>query len=268
MTADTGQEIAQIIEAASYVFGAVVFLIAGIAVGGYIPGFIGRKTSAKRTTHRTLLLSLSAGAFFASYGIWSLSEEGADFVRPDGQTSEWGRQVAIGIASLAIIYAYSMYSRYTHSAMLIMMFVTTAMYAFMTFASISSNSTQWWIALSFWFVSLVYLGVFGFMSINIKPTWIYANYVAGALFLVFAILQGLWLILSVQVGGEISLVVEAGLYTATDILLLGIVGLIMAFSFAETEKMVNGSGENIDSNNRMPSQRQVRNARGMRLRQR
>jgi hypothetical protein len=245
MTADTNEEIAQLVEASVYSLAFLVFGVWGLLVGGYMPGFAGRKTSAKRQAHRTVLWSICTGAFAAALGIFVLSEEGADFVRPDGRTSEYGRQIAIGVASLAIVYAYGIYSRYTASATRIALFFTFALYLCATLASVTSNYILWWIFFSFWFAALVILGLFGFTSINTYPTWIYGNYIAGFLFLVFVVLQGLWLILSEQVARQISTTVEAGLYTATDVLLLGAVGIIMGFTFPATRALVGRDGTSI-----------------------
>lgn len=263
MTADTNAEIAQIVEAACYSFGFVIFGIYGLIVGGYMPGFMGRKSSAKRTTHRAILWILAAGSFFAAGGIWLLSEHGADFVRSDGKTSEYGRQIAIGIVSLAIVYVYAMYSRYTHAGTLIILFFVFCMYLSTTLASITTTNIHYWILFSFWGVSLVTAGVFGFTNINIQPTYVYGNYIAGFMFLVFATLQGLWIILSQQITRSLSLTVEAGLYTATDILMLVVVGLIMAFTFPMTKRLVNSTGTsvNVEGSLRVQGFQTVRNAK-------
>ena len=245
MTADTNEEIAQIVEAACYSLAFVVFGAWGLFIGGYIPGFYGRKSSPKRQAHRTVLWSIAIGAFAAALGIWVLSEHGADFIRPDGRNSEYGRQIAIGIASLALVYAYSIYSRYTAASTKIIAFFTFALYVCATLASVTSNSILWWIFFSFWLVCLVIVGLLGFTSINIHPTWIYGNYIAGIIFLAFVALQGLWLILSEQVARQISTTVEAGLYTATDIILLVAVGLILGFTFPITRALVNRAGTSI-----------------------
>ena len=267
MTASTNAEIAQIVEAGCYSFAFIIFGIWGLFVGGNVPGFLGRLHSGKKTTHRAILWSLAAGSFFAAGGIWLLSEEGADFVRSDARTSEYGRQIAIGVIALAIAYAYAMYSRYTHASTMIVTFFVFCMYACFTFASITSNSTHWWILFSFWFVSLLTVGILGFTSINIRPTAIYGNYVAGFFYLVFSVLQGLWLILSVQISRNLSISVEAGLYTATDILMLAVVGLIIGITFPGTNILVNSRGVSVIAEGKLLNKGFV-NARGVQMRQR
>jgi hypothetical protein len=242
MTADTNEEIAQLVEAACYSLAFLVFGVWGLLVGGYIPGFYGRKSSPKRQAHRTVLWAVAAGAFAGAYGLWVLSEEGGDFIRSDGRTAEYARQIAIGVASLAMVYAYAVYSRYTASGTRLALFFTFALYLFATLTTVTSNDILQWISLSFWLVALIVLALFGFASINIHPTWIYGNYIAGFIFLVFVMLQGLWLILSEQVAREISTTVEAALYTGTDIILLGAFGLIVGFTFPASRALVGRGG--------------------------
>ena len=267
MTADTDEEIAQLVEAVCYSVMWAIFLIWGFLVGANLPGFFGKVASPKRGTPRTVLYALAAGSFVAALGLWVLSEEGGDVVRSDGRTGEYSRQIAIGLASIAMVYAYAMYSRFTHSAMIISVFFVFVMYACLAFTTLTPSDTLQAIFLAFWLASLISLGLFGWSSIAIHGTWIYGNYVAGVLFLVFALLQGLWLILSEQVAREISTTVEAGLYTATDIFMLAIFGLILGFTFPGTRPLFTRSDVSAQIRSKAPKG-SFTNVRGQNLRQR
>lgn len=237
MTADDTVEITQIVEASAYSLTSIILLVWGFVVGGYIPGFFGRMASPKRHAHRKLLWVMGLGAFFAAFGIWVLSEDSGAFVRTDGENSEYSRQIAIGLASIALAYAYAIYSNFTHPSTVLFSIMVIAIYAFATFATLTVQTVMWWICFAFWFAALIAASIFGWVNIRIEPTWIYGNYAVGVIFIIFVILQGLWLILSQQVSKQISLEVESGLYTATDIVLFWAVSLCLGFTYPGTRTL-------------------------------
>jgi len=235
-------EIAQYVEASLEVFLGICYAVWGMYIGGIIPTLMGKASDQRRAIQRHFLYALSGGAIAMGFFMFLTVEGAVDCSagcgRPDGVNAEYGRQIGYLIGSTLTVIALGLYGYFTFAATSVSAFcmiMTFASTLLGTFYGFSTNLT--WVIFAFWAFFIVVGGYNTFVSFGTQPTAFYTNYGAATLLYLFVILDGLWLILGVQVTNSFGITTEAGLYAATGNAMLLFVGVLLALTYTTTHTL-------------------------------
>lgn len=235
-TTDTA-ETSQYVEAATEATLALVFVFWAAISGGLIQLFTGRKPTNFSMRHRYTLLVLAAGALSISLSIFVLTQRGGTFVRSDGVSSEYVRQIGLGFAVGSLVVAFGQYAQFQMASQYLSAFFVFLAYLCATLVTLSGDSDFYWIFFAYWFAAVVAGAYTTFVSQRIKAVAFYANIIIWFFIWLHVVLYGLWLILSVQIADVIDRSTEAILYLVFDVFIFLSSGVLIGVTFTMTQPL-------------------------------
>ena len=216
------REVAYLLDGLVHVAVSVVLVVIGLVIGWNV-GLNSTQDEKKRRRHRGILWSIAIGALLFSVGMFFMVEETGFYTRSDGVVTVAAGWFARAVLAAFVVWALLESIYMTLSNTMIVIVVVLASYGGAILCNYVSTDETFAISLVAWGVFWLTAAVLTVIWTNTKRQAYLLGYISIGHVYLFALLQGLWLVLGDTVAdvSGFNRTTEAYLLFATDVLFTG-----------------------------------------------